>query len=252
MSIRWWTAVLAVPADRFDADRDFWAAVTAMTVPVEPDAQGLITLIPSTGDGYLAMLPAKAEPGGCRVTLHVDDPAGDCEQAVGLGGLVQRHGPAGIWMRSPAGLLFGITAWRAASHRPPPASWPAGQRSLLDQVCLDIPPAAFEVECDFWAALTGSEHRPGGRPEFRYLPRPPGMPLRLLLQRLDDASADAARAHLDVACSDVNAEVQRHEALAATVSYEGPVWTTLRDPAGIGYCVTGRDPDTGTLPSPRP
>jgi hypothetical protein len=252
VSIRWWTALLAAPVDRFEVDRHFWAAVTAMTAWVDADPQGFTTLVPSTGDAYLAMLPAGAESGGCRLMVHVDDPAAVCKKAAGLGGRVQHHGPAATWMRSPAGLLFGITAWRDASHRPPPASWPAGQRSLVDQVCLDIPPAAFDIECDFWAALTGSEHRAGSRPEFRYLPRPTGMPLRLLLQRLDDPAAGAAGAHLDLACSDVGAEIRRHEALGAAVVYEGPVWTTLRDPAGIGYCVTGRDPDTGTLPSPRP
>lgn len=244
--------MLAVPADRFEVDRSFWAAVSATTALVEPDAEGLITLVPGTGDTYLAMLPLRSQSGGCRPILHVDEPAGVCQQAVGLGGRVQRHGPAATWMRSPAGLLFGITAWRGASHRPPPASWAAGQRSLVDQVCLDVPPAAFKAECDFWAALTGSEHRLGAREEFRYLPRPTDMPLRLVLQRLDDASAHAARSHLDLACSDVNAEIRRHEALGATVVYEGAVWTTLRDPAGIDYCVTGRDPDTGTLPPLRP
>ena len=31
------------------------------------------------------------------------------------------------------------------------------------------------------------------------------------------------------------------------MAYEGRVWATLHDPAGIVYCITRRDPDTGTL-----
>jgi hypothetical protein len=49
------------------------------------------------------------------------------------------------------------------------------------------------------------------------------------------------------ACEIDAAECRRHEALGAAVAYEGRVWTTLRDPAGIAYCITRRDPDTGTL-----
>ena len=37
-----------------------------------------------------------------------------------------------------------------------PASWPGG-RSIVDQVCLDIPPSVWEEECRFWADLTGWE-----------------------------------------------------------------------------------------------
>jgi len=111
---------------------------------------------------------------------------------------------------------------------------------------IDIPPDAFGDECDFWAELTGWEHRAGG-PGFRYLPWPAGMPLRLLLKRLGDPRVGSGRSHLDLACSDVAAECRRHEALGATVAYEGRVWTTRHDPAGIVYCITRRGPDTGTL-----
>jgi hypothetical protein len=86
--------------------------------------------------------------------------------------------------------------------------WPGGHRSLLDQICLDIPPQVFADECTFWAALTDWELRAGSRQEFAYLARPAGMPLRLLLQRLDDDRTDSARAHLDLATSDVAAELR--------------------------------------------
>jgi len=48
-------------------------------------------------------------------------------------------------------------------------------------IFLDIPPAAFERECSFWAALTGWDLRSGSRPAFAYLDRPAEMPVRLLL-----------------------------------------------------------------------
>ena len=39
-------------------------------------------------------------------------------------------------------------------------SWPGGSRSIVDQVCLDIPPSMYEQECAFWAELTGWELEP--------------------------------------------------------------------------------------------
>jgi hypothetical protein len=106
---------------------------------------------------------------------------------------------------------------------------------------------AFAAESRFWAALTSWELRPGSRPEFRYLARPDGIPLRLLLQRLDDAKVGQGRGHLDLACNDVPAERRRHLALGASLVRQTPNWTTLADPTGLEYCVTRRDPTTGTL-----
>lgn len=56
-----------------------------------------------------------------------------------------------------------------------------GARSLVDHVCLDIPPDTFDAETRFWAELTGWERRAAARPEFMALVRPPDMPLRILL-----------------------------------------------------------------------
>ncbi len=77
--------------------------------------------------------------------------------------------------------------------------------------------------------------------------RPVGIPLRLLLQRLDKAVAGHGRGHLDLACNDVPAECRRHLPLGASLVREMPKWTTLADPTGLEYCVTRRDPTTGTL-----
>jgi hypothetical protein len=54
------------------------------------------------------------------------------------------------------------------------------------------------------------------------------------------------RAHHDQAADDRAAEVSRHDGLGASLDAEGRGWTVLRDPAGAPYCVTDRDPATGT------
>jgi hypothetical protein len=79
-------------------------------------------------------------------------------------------------------------------------------------------------------------------PQFRYLARPAGMPLRLLLQRTGDPPGTTVHAHPDLACSGVDAEMARHEGLGATWSHDGDGWMTMRDPAGLAYCITRRDP----------
>ena len=62
-----------------------------------------------------------------------------------------------------------------------------------------------------------------------------------------DSEDDGCRAHLDFACDDMVAERWRHEALGATFVRSTTNWTTLRDPAGLEYCITRRNPETGTL-----
>ena len=68
------------------------------------------------------------------------------------------------------------------------------------------------------------------------------MPVRILLQRLGSDDPGPARAHADLACDDRPAEVHRHVELGAEPVRVAEHWTTLRDPAGLVYCVTDRDP----------
>lgn len=246
MTIRWLTAVLDVAAGDYKADVRFWSAVTAATAARGGSRPEQSTaLVPEVGDAYLAVAPVDSHS-GCHLEIHTNDPGRLADKAASLGARLEPSPSALTGLCSPAGLRFHALAWNGQCRRPPPRSWSAGQRSLVDQLCIDVPPEDFDAECNFWAALTGWDHRAGGA-GFRYLPRPPDIPLRLLLQRLDDAHSGPARSHLDLACSDVAAESRRHEALGASVAYHGRVWTTLRDVAGIAYCITRRDPDTGTL-----
>ena len=110
-----------------------------------------------------------------------------------------------------------------------------------------MPPSQWDSEREFWAALTGWDARAEALPAFTVLARPDGMPLRLLLQRLDEEQYTVT-GHLDLACDDHDIETARHQDLGARPVRRTPHWTTLRDPAGRGYCLTRRDVETGSLP----
>jgi hypothetical protein len=149
--------------------------------------------------------------------------------------------PGLIVLSTPAGQPFCLVRHDGERRRARPRRWPDGQHSLLDQICLDIPAAEFDTECRFWAGLTGW---PRGRSSavFVNLLRPAELPLRILLQRLGPDDPGPARAHADLACDDVPAEVRRHSELGAGVVRVAEHWTTLRDPVGLVYCITARDP----------
>ena len=247
MAILWTTAFLDFPAATFNSGCRFWEAVTGFKLSAPRGVSGeFATLVPSNGDAYLRVQRVGDEEPRIHLDLHVDDVEGSACQATALGAGMVEAWPGLIVMSSPTGLFFCLVRGEDRFERPRPPVWPAGQRSLVDQVCLDIPPPDFAREGDFWAGLTGWERRRGSRSEFDYLVRPAGMPLRLLLQRLDDEHPCLCRAHLDLACDDVPAERRRHEALGGRVWAE-PSWTTLVDPTGLAYCITRRDPTTGTL-----
>jgi len=81
-----------------------------------------------------------------------------------------------------------------------------------------------------------------------FLERPASMPLRLMFQRLGTAEpSQPVRAHLDLASDHQRAEVDQHLRLGATPGRRAEHWVTLRDPAGLEYCITLRDPETGRL-----
>jgi len=248
MPIRWLTAFLDFPAPTFDSGRTFWQAVTSSSLsPSRGEFHQFATLVPGGGDAYLRVQRVDLGPGGCHLDLHTDNVGAARELAVGFGATVLREQNSMAVMRSPGGLTFCFVEHHGETDRPPPRRWSDGHRSLVDQVCIDIPLSAFEDEAAFWVAVTGWVRRSGSRPEFDYLTRPPGMPLRLLLQRVAYESSDRCHAHLDLACDDVAAERLRHEALGATTIRTMPDWTTLQDPAGLQYCITRRSPHTGML-----
>jgi hypothetical protein len=198
------------------------------------------TLLPADGDAYLRVQVVASPPPRAHVDLHVVDVRAAAYAAAGLGALVLAEEDGLVVLRSPAGIAFCLVRWDGEAVRPAPVTWSGGQTSVVDQLCLDVPPALFEAEAGFWGGLTGWARRSTDLPEFDYLERAPGMPLRLLLQRIGSGPAGV---HVDFACDDVDAEVARHVGLGAQVVRRVPGdWTTLVDPVGRAYCVTGRSP----------
>jgi hypothetical protein len=245
--IRWVTPFLDLPAEGFDTAVAFWAAVTGSTLSAPRGADGeFTTLLPENGDAYLRVQRVR-EGGGRHLDLHIDARVESlidvAARASALGAAV-RHREAGlIVLDSPGGFPFCLVGWHGEAAVPKPV----GDR--LDQLCLDIPPDAYERECAFWAHLTGWQLQSGSLPEFAYLVRPPGIPVRLLLQRRDQAQVgDRVTGHLDFAAGDHRAALaERHVAAGARILARFPSWIALADPVGEPYCLTGRDPLTGTV-----
>lgn len=229
MQTAWITAFVDVPASRYAAAAKFWAGVTGSTVSASRGADGeFATFLPPDGDAYLRLQRIGSGPAGIHLDLH--HPDRDFEPS-----------------RSPGGLPYCLNEGEQGT-RPLPRIWAGGQASLVDQVCVDVPPDRYDEECAFWAEQTGWELAPTSAPYMTQLVRPEGMPLRVLLQRLDDGDGPV-RAHLDLATTDRAAETDRHRDLGARVEATKQRWTVLRDPGGALYCITDRDPYTGLLPT---
>lgn len=245
MTVRWLTAFLDRPADSVGRVTEFCQKVTGSTLSAwRGEREEFATLLPADGDAYLRVQRVEGGKGGSHLDLHVDDIARTAGHAEELGAARHLELDDVTVMRSPADLAFCVVGYDGESVRPAPTAAKDGSRTLVDQLCLDIPPGSYEQECRFWAALTGWEHCEGRLPEFTYLERPAGMPLRLLFQRVDDSvPGQQARAHLDLACDDVEAAAQAHEHLGAQVLARFPFWITMADPAGEPYCLTRRTPD---------
>lgn len=250
MRLRWLTIFLDFPADSFKAGVTFWGAVTGSGLSAYRGAAAeFATLLPPTGDAYLRVQRVAAGGGGCHLDLHVDGSLTDAAgEAVKLGATI-RHAEDGLIVAdSPGGFTFCMVKWEGESAVPSPVPLGDAGDSRADQLCLDIPRADYDSECFFWSALTGCELRPGSRPEFAYLARPDGIPVRLLLQRRDHAvPGDPVTGHVDFACADIQRLAAEHAVAGARVLSVFPVWIVLADPTGREYCLTARDPRTGTL-----
>ena len=247
--VRWAYVFLDNAPDEVDASSAFWQAATStrLSAPRGDDDQ-FATLLPEQGGAWLKVQRLDGLPPGGRV--HVDL-AVDSDRS-GLDGAVARATAGGavvdlelddvVVMRSPGGFPFCLTSWEA--YGSPSGQVRSGSR-LLDQVCLDIPLDQHDREVGFWAVLTGWEVRGlGDDGEFSSLARPADVPVRLLLQRLDEESGPV-RGHLDFASEDRDAEVAALVALGATAGKRYDDWTVMRDPVGRTFCVTDRKPGTG-------
>jgi hypothetical protein len=246
--VRWVWAFLDLPEEGFEAAVEFWRAVTRTSLsPWRGDRGQFATLRPAEGDPWVKVQRVGG-PGGIHVDLDVDVPLEQArDHAAALGARILDEVPDDdtlgvVVCRSPGGFVFCLTRWS-----PPESSRGQvreGQQSLLDQVCLDIPTDRYAAEVRFWSELTGWGVRDAAAPEFERLDWPPGLPVRFLLQRLDEPSG-SVRAHVDLACADVRAECARHVGLGAVEVGPGRGWVVMRDPNGHEYCCTERDPLTG-------
>jgi hypothetical protein len=218
----WLTAFLDFTADEFDVAVEFWRAVTGYALSAyRGEREEFATLLPPSGDAYLRVQQLQSGSSGVHLDLHAPDQSFEVR-------------------RSPGGLAYCLVSGEE-QVRPAPVTRPDGNRSMVDQVCIDIPPEEWDAECEFWASAIGWELFDGGTPEFRRLRKPPGQPLNILLQRLDSPGGQV-RAHLDLATDDREAEVRHHEGLGASVVAVHQGWTVMRPPAGPVYCITRRSP----------
>jgi hypothetical protein len=248
MSIRWVYAFIDRPGDRAARALEFWTAVTG-TRASAPRGEGgeFVTLVPDGSGGRDACVKCQgvaSGEGGAHLDLAVEDVSVFVASVLRLGGETVAGHEGRAVLRSPAGQLFCAVPWQGESVRPPVV-----RDSRLDQVCLDVPPSSYGAEVAFWSGLltaAGWRSVPGSLPEFHVLEPPHGLPVRVLLQHLDEERP--ASAHLDLACADIAATRSWHESLGATRVADRPHWTVLRDPAGGLYCLTRRDPETGGLP----
>jgi len=251
MGISWVTVLADVPAAGLEAACAFWTAVTGSTVGTpEGDGGEYLPLRPADGDSALWIQRVGRPDGGWHFDFDVTDLDAAVEHAERAGAEVDRTVPGLAVLHTPAGQPFCLAADESADEsgdgsprarrRPAPSGSSAG-RSLLDQICFDIPADHFDDECAFWSALTGwppiTDKTSG---EFRRVAVPEELPVQLLFQRLGSDDAGRPRAHADLSADDRDAEVDRHLGLGAQFVRRTEGWTTLRDPAGLVYCVTGR------------
>lgn len=259
--VTWLSLLLDTAEEHAEPAEVFWSRVTGWPLSTRRGARKeLATLLPEAGDAFLRVQRVgHTPPGGVHLDLHSDDVDALAGRAERLGASASYAEPGLVVCGSPGGMTFCVVASSGArsdggpGRAPPTGVWPGGG-SALDQVCLDVPPSAWEAECAFWASLLGRRAGPGtsGRPEFSRLwpapaARPPGPSddrvgaVRILLQRLD-REQPTVTAHLDWAAEDVQAEVARHVVLGAATGTRHEGWTTMTDPAGRTYCVTARPP----------
>ncbi|MGI9028534.1 MAG: VOC family protein [Ilumatobacteraceae bacterium] len=244
--VRWLTAFIDRPVDTFDAATEFWVAVTGGRLsPSRGERDQVATIVPPHGDANLCVQRLDDGRPGVHLDVHVEDTVRTADRALALGATKRNEYHDVAVMASPAGLVWCAVDHGCGSQRPAPTVLPDGTRVGVQQVCIDIAPDRFDAEVAFWEALTGWVRRPGLRPEYMGFEVPDALPLRLLLQRLDDRPDDGhADAHLDLFSSAPAAAADDHVGLGARVVKQNPFWIVMADPTGAPYCLIQRDPDS--------
>lgn len=240
IDVLWMWAFLDTVEGDAEESEAFWRNVTRTDVSARRgESDEFATLLPERGDAWVKVQRV-LEGGGVHLDLDVDQPLTTAaDEAARLGAVeVARHDDV-IVMQSPGGFTFCLTSWSDAGS--PTAQVRDGQPDLLDQVCIDVASDLYAAELDFWEQLTGWRRRAGALLEFTSLTRPDGIPVRLLFQRLGEATGTVT-GHIDFACRDRAASRETHVAAGARVVSEHEFWTVMRDPVGRVYCLTHRLP----------
>ncbi|MDQ0798034.1 hypothetical protein QFZ58_006522 [Streptomyces sp. B1I3] len=184
--IRWTYAFIDRPAAVAARATAFWAEVTGTHASAPWGERGEFTTLLADGADACLATQAVGGPGGAHPDLAVEDMAAFTARAGGLGAVLETRKPELTVLRSPGGQPFCLVPWRGRQTRPPVLTGPAGVTSRLDQLCVDVAPAAFEAEVAFWTALTGWDSRPADHAEFHVLRPLQDLPVHLLIQRLDE------------------------------------------------------------------
>ena len=189
-------------------------------------------------------------PARIHLDLHVADPRAAADRAV-VASARSRGGarPTGTsCSRSPGGLTFCFVAHPAARCGRPRRRGRRVTGRWSTRCASTCRGALYDVEAAFWAAVLEAEPERAAAPAGVLLAaaRPAAG-----ARRAAAAAGPRGRArwaHTSTwAPATAPAEVARHVALGAELVVAEEFWTVLRDPAGLTYCITDRDPRTGRL-----
>jgi predicted enzyme related to lactoylglutathione lyase len=237
--------VIDAAADRYEAAQRFWSGATGWAVSDAWDGHPEFrTLEPGDGDNYALVQRVDDDaPTAVHFDLTTDDLNADLDRLTKLGATSVAAFESWHVLRSPGGMEFCLVH-SSGTNVPAAATWDAGHRSRLVQLCIDSPPALHDQEVSFWRAATGWRFEPGESDEFAGKLWPPAnAPIHFLLQRLGDDAATATRVHIDLGTDDLEAEAHRLEQLGAVRGQPGGGWIQMTDPTGMVFCVTLNSPD---------
>ena len=108
-------------------------------------------------------------------------------------------------------------------------------KSRLGTLIIDCQTDDLDREAEFWGAALGGElvvPRAGSR--YIDVRRDPDDP-HVILQKVDHPS----RIHIDIETDDIEAEVERLQALGAGVVERMERWTVMEAPSGHRFCIIG-------------